>query len=130
MSEKRAFVRMDTCGSVKIDLGKSSPQLICADLKDIGYGGFCMHTSEALDLGSNIDFQLMIQSSYQAIIGKGAIKYSLHLGPGRAYCFKAGVEFIDINKDMIMHILNKPRIKASHQTVNRSRVSAIDYIPF
>lgn len=121
---------MELCGSVKVKVPDQTGESINTDLNNIGYGGFCISAPEMIQPGTTVDFQIVTHAAYQPLDGKGVVRYVINPAPGKVSRFKTGIEFMEINKNMVTHILNKLQEQISAHLMSRSKIKPIDYIPF
>ena len=97
--DKRRYIRYSATGSVII---KSHKEGLKADLIDISFLGICIHTKEKIEPNAEIKFNLVTKFQSKPIEAEGRAKYVTKIGSG----FKAGIEFIRIDKATLEAILN------------------------
>ena len=100
--ERRKYTRYDTGGSVIIKADKEGLAAIKADLIDISFSGICVRTKEKIEPDTEIKFDLITKFWGEPIEAEGRVKYVTNIGD----TFKAGIEFININRAAIEAVLN------------------------
>ena len=105
MQERRKYLRFNTVGSVVLKTGDATPTIIKAELFNISFDGFSVYTQEKIEIGSDVSFELSIKLWNEIIIGEGKIRY-IHETKRPDESFRIGVEFCNMDKKVIQHIIN------------------------
>ena len=105
MQERRKYLRFNTAGSVVLKTGDETPAIIKTELLNISFDGFSVYTSEKIEIGSDVSFELSIKLWNEVIIGEGKIRY-MHETKRPDGSFRVGIEFGEIDKKAIQHIIN------------------------
>jgi hypothetical protein len=103
--ERRAFQRLVAGGKVQINAGNGLPPFVQASLENIGFNGFAVRMQRGLLPESVVEFALYSPLLEQPILGKAKVKY-VRL-PKLFRPFVAGLEFIDVEKDLVRRALEK-----------------------
>jgi len=105
MQERRKYLRFNTAGSVVLKTGDATPTIIKAELFNISFEGFSAYAPEKIEIGSDVKFELSLKSWDEPIIGEGKIRY-IHETKRPDGSFRVGIEFSNIDKKAIQHIIN------------------------
>jgi len=100
--ERRKYTRYNAEGSIIIKADKEGIAAIKADLIDISFSGICVRTKEKIEPNTMIKFDLITKHWGEPIEAEGRVKHIANIGN----TFKAGIEFININKAAIEAVLN------------------------
>jgi len=111
MFNKRTHIRFLKSGNVNIAPEGNTANIFKGELIDIGFRGFSAYLKEKIDLDTIVQFELITKLWERPLIGKGKIRYIAQIKRYGAPCFRVGLEFIDINKDSIVTMLNQIRNK-------------------
>ena len=105
MQERRKYLRFNTAGSVVLKTGDGTPAIIKAELFNISSEGFSAYAPQKIEAGANVRFELSVNSWNEPIIGEGKIRY-MHETKRSDGSSRVGIEFSDIDKKAIQHIIN------------------------
>lgn len=114
MSEKRGYVRYTIDGNITLKTEEGGSYVLKIHVTDISFLGVSMYSPEKLDLiGKIVQFELATELSGQTMSGKGKIKYIKEEKKGEVSVFRMGLEFIDVNKDILLEFLQLVQEKLS-----------------
>lgn len=105
MQERRKYLRFNTAGSALLKIEDNAPTPIKVELFNISFEGFSVYAPEKIEAGANVRFELSVNSWNEPIIGEGKIRY-IHETKRPDGSFRVGIEFSDIDKKAIQHIIN------------------------
>ncbi|MFH1191366.1 MAG: PilZ domain-containing protein [Candidatus Omnitrophota bacterium] len=126
MLDKRNYRRLNLENNILLKLESDPNKIIEGRLLDISFVGLCIFLKE----GVNIDeiVQAIVQFDVsgfteQHFTGRGKIVYAK---PDRLYAqkgFRAGLAFIEVNKEMVLDILNRLELEIIEQAKRKSQTS-------
>ena len=105
MQERRKYLRFNIVGSVVLKIGDTTPTIIKAELFNISFDGFSVYTPEKIEIGSDVKFELSTKLWNEIITGEGKIR-NMHETKRPDGSFRVGIEFGEIDKKAIQHIIN------------------------
>lgn len=106
MIEKRNYIRFFIEGSVKFKTDDAS-NVVMVDLADVSFVGCALYLKEKKEIGTVIRFELNTELMDYPLIGKGKINHVKEIKKAGETAFKTGVEFVDVDKDLLLVLLNK-----------------------
>lgn len=131
MSEKRAYERLTLDGDVYIKTKGRNAHAFRAFLHDVSFGGFAMYSQEKLKPGNSIEFNLVTQPVGQGLAGKGKIRHSTCPPQYNTPLNIVGVEFVEVNKDLVTYIINRLQAKSALAAqAKKVTAGSLDFIPF
>lgn len=107
MLDRRGYKRFSQKGSINIKAEGDTPNIFAGILIDIGFRGFCAYLKEKIDVGTPIQFELILSPKQKHLIGRGEIKIIKEMPKHSVYGFRVGVEFTDVKNDDIMLLLGQ-----------------------
>jgi len=107
MQEQRRYIRYNAEGSVVLKLENNISHSIPAGLANIGFLGFGIETKEKIEVGTNVDFELITKLWDKPVIGKGKIIYVNEIKRYDTTVFRMGIEFLDVEQETIRCIINR-----------------------
>jgi len=105
MQERRQYIRYDIEGDVLIKTEGDVLSSINGNLADISFGGLSIYIPEKIPEGSVVKFELLTKLSNKPVTGDGKILYVKEIKKYDRSVYRVGVEFMDIDKKSIQHIL-------------------------
>lgn len=130
MRDRRSYERLALNGHVNLKTENGSLRISNAYLDNISFNGFTMHAIERTEPDMIVDFELMPQSLYEPLAGKGKIRYVKAQEKYKTVMFTMGIEFIDINKDIVTHLIKRVQLKLTNETKEKGRTRPIDFLPY
>jgi len=131
MQEKRDFARMLLEGGVSIETLGDQRRKFTAYLDNVSFGGFSMITNEKTDENTLLDFELMPRLASQAIGGRGKVKYVSAPEKHTTPLYTIGVEFVDVNRDLIAYLLKRIELQNAQEVRNKKRHDKrLDFLPY
>ena len=131
MSNKRGYDRLEVTGTVDL---KSQDHIYRGQLQNIsftGFGGFSAVMLEKITPGAAVEFDINIPALGEALNGMGVVRYLSQVDKhNKGKIFIMGVEFTDVNKDIVAHILRKIQIALSSGPGKGKPHGPIDFMPF
>jgi len=118
-------VRYRIEGSANLQPEDGTSRVIKADLVDICYLGIGVHSNEEIAAGTDVKFELVAKIWDDPVIGRGKVKYAVKIKKYNIDIFRLGIEFIDINKQIVICIITKiqriisAQIRKKEQSKNR-----------
>ncbi len=107
MEERRQYIRYKIKGSVIFFPQDGTSRAIKAELLDICRIGISVLANECIDVESVVKFELLTNFWEGTVIGTGIIKYLGKVEKFDGEVFRFGVNFIEIDKNVIQGILRK-----------------------
>lgn len=131
MLEKRGYERLVLDGDAHIATKGRKPLAFRAFLDNISYGGFAFFSLENLKPGRIVEFRLITHSLDEALVGRGKIRRITRPPQYNTPLYTIGVEFTQVNKDLVMHIINRLQAKmVSEMQARRQKAPELDYIAY
>jgi len=106
MESQREYTRFTIKGSVIFKPKGNLPHSINADLFDLSFKGISVYSPEKIEIDTEVDFELTVKLFDRPIIGRGRIRYVKAAKINNTDVFKMGIEFIGIEKEAILSIIN------------------------
>ncbi len=106
MPEKRSYMRFPLKGNITLRPEDDPARIIQGDLVNICYLGLAANIKENIGTGMTVQFEAITSLLRVPFKGKGKIQYTKRITVLNKPVLRIGVAFIDIEKDMIMRILN------------------------
>jgi len=130
MQNRRSYDRLPLSGQIKIQPKDSGFSPFDAFLENISFGGFGMYGAGRVDLGSEVEFELVSPLFGQPLSGRGVAR---HIDQKKNYettIHSMGVEFSEVNKDAILFILKRLYLKSCTGSHLDQKSSSLDFIPY
>jgi hypothetical protein len=106
MPEKRSYLRFALKGDITLHPEDNPSRIIKGDLVNICFLGFAANLKVNIGTGMTVQFEITTSLLKVPLTGKGKIKYMKRITVDNTPLLRVGVTFIDIDKDIIMRILN------------------------
>jgi hypothetical protein len=130
MQERRTYERFEFVGSVNIKSQNGCPCTFSGSLINISFSGFTMYAQEKIEVSKIVEFELMMNVLDEPLVGKGKVIYVNALAKEKTNLFCIGIEFIDVNKGIIMHLMKRLQLKIAHEARDKKRIKPLDFLPF
>lgn len=130
MQERRDYERLTLDGNVSLKTENGNPRTFIAYLDNISFGGFAMHAQERIEVDRIVEFELMTQLLEQPLSGKGKIRHITTPEKYRTVIFTIGVEFIDINKDIVIYLMKRLQLKIVNEIRSKKQTKPLDFLPY
>lgn len=125
MGRQREYTRFSTEATVVLKLEGEPSRSIKADLFDISFSGIGVYSPEKIEIDSEVKFELITKLLDRPILGKGKIRYIKETYINSTKVFKMGIEFVSVEKEAILGIINHLQRK-----ISRSIKKSSDEEPF
>ena len=99
-------------GTFKSESG--DPKVFGGDVLDLGYLGWSIFLKESAAVNTIVQFDLSADFLAQHLIGKGKIVYVTPQKITNSTGYRIGVEFIEVNKNIVMMFINE-NIRIVHE---------------
>jgi len=106
MPEKRSFLRFALKGNITLHPEDDPTRIIKGDLVNISFLGLAANLRENIGTDITVQFELTTSLLKVPLTGKGKIKHTKSITVDNTSLLRVGITFIDIDKDIIMRILN------------------------
>jgi len=106
MPEKRSYLRFALKGNITLRPEDNPARIIKGDLINICFLGLAANLRENIGTGMTVQFELTTSLLKVPFTGKGKIQYMKRITVDNTPLLRVGVAFVDIDKDIIMRILN------------------------
>ncbi len=130
MQERRGYQRLILDGKIILKTESGNQRIAGAYLENISFGGFAIYAQEKIETDKIVVFELMTPSLEQPLVGKGRIKYVNPLKKHKTDFFTMGIEFTDINKDMVVHLIKRIQLKTANEMKDKKRADPLDFMPY
>ena len=128
MRENRGFERLLLDGDVHIKIEKDGQvRSLKAFLDNICFDGFAMCLKETIEPDTVIEFHIIAQALDEALIGKAKIRHVTQ--PYPTPLFTTGVQFTEVNLDMVAHMINRLQAKINQERQKKKQANLFDLIP-
>jgi len=115
MPEKRGYVRFAQKGNITLHPEDDPTRIIKGDLVNISFLGLAANLKEDIGTDTTAQFELTTSLLKVPLTGKGKIKHMKSIEVDKTSLLRVGMIFIDIDKDIIMRILNMIQYEISAQ---------------
>jgi len=106
MRERRRFIRYEAKGEVILTVKNDASCQVNAELADISFVGIGVLAEKKIELDTQVNIKLTLESFGETITAEGRIKYAQEIKKFNANVFRIGIEFTNIDKQAIQDILN------------------------
>jgi hypothetical protein len=130
MANRRGSVRYTTKAKVYFKSEGGILKTIEGQLVDISFSGLGVFFKESIDVNTIIQFDLTADFMERHLIGKGKIIYATQQKTYAGNGFKIGVEFIEVNKEIVLMFISENQRKVRKEEEGRRQSQAKDFGPF
>ncbi len=130
MQNRRAYDRFNLEGALSVRSRGRTEFVPGAYLDNLSFGGLAMYSPAKIDAGQKIEFILSTPLIDAPIPGKGEIKYVNLSQRGPKGLFFMGVQFTQINQDLVMHLIKRIHLRLSQQNRDRAASFNTNFIPY
>lgn len=132
MKEKRSHHRINLDGRVNFQIRDADSTVFKADLLNIGHNGFAMSLMQDIHIeaGNTFEFELITPGFTHSLTGSAKVKYVHKIERYKISVFRVGLEFLDVNKDLILLLLKRHQVKVANKERARKKVTPIDFMPY
>ncbi len=130
MQERRGYDRLKVDGDIRIISQNGSPVAFKAFLDNISFVGFGMFAAEKIEPETIVEFELTAPILERPLQGTGRIKYVNVPQSQRSTFYTVGVEFVDTNKDIVIHVIKRLQAKMAEAMQSRNSTRPLDFMPF
>ncbi len=123
MQDRRKYQRFNLEDAVFLKFESDLAKIIEGKLLDISFGGLSIFLKESIELGAIVQAIVQFNSPNvleKQLVGRGTVvhasQYSLNGQDG----FRIGLEFIEVDKEIVINIIDKLRSKILHQIRKKS----------
>jgi len=118
-------------GEVRLTRVDGESSSFKAFLDNLSFSGFAMYSTEELKADSAIEFELVTPLLDEYLPGKGRVRHVTLPNKYTAKMFTFGVEFTEVNQDMVTHILKRQEQKlAAAEKKKKPQTNPLDFIPY
>jgi c-di-GMP-binding flagellar brake protein YcgR len=130
--EQRGFERLILDGDAHVKTRGKTPIEYRAFLDNFSFGGFAMYSQEKLRPGRIVEFRIMTRMLDEALVGKAKVRHVTLPRKYNSALFTVGVEFKEVNKDLVTHILRRIQAKIAEDEIARKERKAysLDFMAF
>jgi len=107
VSEQRSYKRLDVKGSVHLKSEEEEPRIFRAYLDDVGFGGFKMYAQQRIEVGKDVEFELITPLLNKPLPGRGQIRHVRRIVTEATPLFAMGVEFSEVNKGKTIQLIKR-----------------------
>ncbi|MCM8769726.1 MAG: PilZ domain-containing protein [Candidatus Omnitrophica bacterium] len=128
----RAYERFQVQGHLSLKVPDTFPAILGdATLDNISFGGFAMNSRQRIEADTVIDFKLKPDPVDAPLVGRGKVRYA-KADILNQHNYKIGVEFMQVNKEMLQHLITKLQNMVAEDIKNSQRRKKIEFrdIPF
>ncbi|MCM8763190.1 MAG: PilZ domain-containing protein [Candidatus Omnitrophica bacterium] len=129
----RAYERFELEGRISLQIPDSViPNIFDANVENISFGGLRMNSLQKIEVDHIINFKLKPALFDELLSGKGKIRYVKEEAYYKTPCYKMGVEFIEVNKDILRYIITQVQNLDNETKRKRQRIQGLETkdIPF
>jgi len=129
----RAHERFNLEGRISLKVPDSAfLNMFDAALENISFGGFRMSVASKIGIDTVVDFKLFSLLVDEPLTGKGRVKYVKEEPYRQSADYKMGVEFTDVNKDLLQFLMTRIHSLDNREKFSRLRKKGMDMkgIPF
>lgn len=132
MKEKRIHGRVDFDGRVNFKIRDGDSPVFKADLINISHNGFAIFLTQDIhiEVENIIDFEIITPRFAQPLIGSAKIRHVFKSERYKAHLFRVGLEFIDVNKDIVLLMLKRHQVKVAEEIRRKKKVKPLDFMPY
>ncbi len=130
MHERRNYARYLISGRVNLKFDNNDASILKLDLAEIGFIGFSILSPNKLELGQIVQFEIMPELMENSLTGKGEIKDIAQVREKDVLVYRIGIEFIDVEKDHILKLININQAKIAAETDKQHQQKPLDFGPF
>ena len=107
MLELRKFKRYDARGRVTVKPQDGSGRVVQADLVDVSFLGLGVQSSDKIDSGVIVKFEIFSDFKEEPISGEGRIKHLREVKKLGNTLFRMGIEFVNVDKKLIQGFMRR-----------------------
>jgi hypothetical protein len=115
MPEKRGYVRLALKGNITLHPEDDPTRIITGDLVNISFLGLAANLRENIGTDTTVQFELTTSLLKVPLTGEGKIKHMKGITVDKTSLLRVGIIFNEIDKDIIMRILNMIQYEISAQ---------------
>jgi len=121
MQERRRYQRFILEDNIFLKFESNPTKTMQGKLLDISFGGLSVFLKEKINVGAVVRTTVQFNapnSAEKQLVGKGKV---VHASEYRLYAqdgFRIGLEFIEVDKKVVINIINELRLKILHQIKN------------
>jgi hypothetical protein len=101
MQENRLFTRFIVEGEVQIEVQDAIGAVVHVELVDISFKGAGVYSAKMVEVGTPVKFMISGKYFKNPIIGEGKIRYARPWKRGNADIYRLGIEFIDVDSELV-----------------------------
>ncbi|MFH0790252.1 MAG: PilZ domain-containing protein [Candidatus Omnitrophota bacterium] len=130
MRDKRNFTRFVIAGVVVIKTEEGVLETFRAYLDNVSFGGFLIYSQRSIDVDKIVKFELVIKPLAYSLSGKGKVKYVVKTTKYKSPFFRIGIEFVDINKDIVAYEIKRIQREIFKEKRRIEKVETPDFMPY
>ncbi len=124
MAKGRSYIRYFVNGSVNLKSESGAVIVSDAILVNISFMGLCLEAKERIKIGTIVQFEVLTDLLGKILVGKAVVRNIEEVKTRGSQMFRVGIEFVDINKDDILCLLNKIQHKICEAARKAAKSSA------
>ena len=128
MPDRRNYLRYVLEGSVNLKADSSTSNIFKAVLVNIGFAGLSVFLEESLEIGTFVQFELVSTLTEKPLTGTGKVKNIRETKKHGNAGFRIGIEFVQVDKGIVISILNSIQTKICQGT-RRRQAKGLDMGP-
>ena len=106
MKDQRWYIRYKIEATANLKTKVSGSSAIKTELFDISYRGFGTWSDNKIEVGTDVEFEIITKLWDKPINGKGQVKYALEAKKDQGTVFRLGIEFKEIDKKVLQSVIN------------------------
>jgi len=106
MAEKRGYTRLLGKGDLTLWVAANPSQTMRGTLVDVSFSGFCLSSSQRMEEGIEVLFELRISPLKLPLKGRGKIIYVKEVVKNNIRGYRNGVRFLDVDGNLVKRMLN------------------------
>lgn len=121
MYKQRQYARSEIRGVVSLIVSGDAARVIKADLNELSFGGFSVSAESRMEPGAIVQFDILPEILGEHIKGRAAIRHAREFQKQGRIFYIVGFEFIEVNKQAIISLMNVSRSKANQERTSASK---------
>jgi hypothetical protein len=119
--KQRQYARSEIKGIVSFAVAGDAARVIKADLNEFSFGGFSVSAEARLEVGAIVQFDILPEILGEHIKGRAVVRHAREFQKQGRVFYIVGFEFIEINKQAVISLMNISRAKANQEKTGASK---------
>jgi len=107
MKERRSYIRFSIEGDVVLRPKDGTSRVIKAKMCDMGFIGVGIYSSEKIDVGYTVEFEISTRFWDGNICGEAKVKFLEEIIEANDVIFRMGIEFISVDNRVVQYVLTQ-----------------------